>query len=66
MLNESHAQAEQSDIVHFHVDLLQHALSQDLAHTCLMTPHGRLDLPDFMLVLQNFYEMPLDEQAQSA
>ena len=47
------------DVIHFHVDLLQHVLFQDLAHKCLTTLHGRLDLPDYMPVFRTFNEMPL-------
>ena len=50
MLNEVRARADQFDIIHFHVDLLQHVLFRDLAHKCVTTLHGRLDLPDFMPV----------------
>ena len=59
MLNEVRSRADQFDIIHFHVDLLQHVLFRDLAHKCLTTLHGRLDLPDFMPVYQTFQEMPL-------
>jgi len=59
MLNEVRARADQFDVIHFHVDLLQHVLFQDLAHKCLTTLHGRLDLPDFMPVFRTFNEMPL-------
>ena len=40
----------QFDVIHFHVDLCSTSLFQDLAHKCLTTLHGRLDLPDFMPV----------------
>ena len=59
MLNEVRARADQFDIIHFHVDLLQHVLFRDLAHKCVTTLHGRLDLPDFMPVFTTFPEMPL-------
>lgn len=59
MLNEVRARADQFDVIHFHVDLLQHVLFQDLAHKCLTTLHGRLDIPDFMPVFKTFQEMPL-------
>jgi glycosyltransferase involved in cell wall biosynthesis len=59
MLNEVRSRADQFDIIHFHVDLLQHVLFRDLAHKCVTTLHGRLDLPDFMPVYQTFREMPL-------
>lgn len=51
--------ADRFDIIHFHVDLLQYAMFEDLAHKTLTTMHGRLDVPDFMPVYQAFPEMPL-------
>ena len=51
--------AESFDIIHFHVDLVQYAMFEDLAHKTLTTMHGRLDVPDFMPVYQAFPEMPL-------
>ncbi|WP_046864989.1 glycosyltransferase family 4 protein [Microvirga massiliensis] len=59
MLNEVRRRADQFDILHFHVDLLQHALFRDLAHKCVTTLHGRLDLPDFHPIYRVFPEMPL-------
>ncbi|QEL25104.1 glycosyltransferase family 4 protein [Bosea sp. F3-2] len=47
------------DIIHFHLDLLQHAMFSDLSHKCVTTLHGRLDLPDFLPVYQTFPRMPL-------
>lgn len=47
------------DVIHFHLDLLQHAMFTDLAHKCVTTLHGRLDLPDFLPVYQAFPRMPL-------
>lgn len=47
------------DVIHFHLDLLQHALFTELAHKCVTTLHGRLDLPDFLPVYQTFPQMPL-------
>lgn len=47
------------DVIHFRLDLLQHAMFTDLAHKCVTTLHGRLDLPDFLPVYQAFPRMPL-------
>jgi glycosyltransferase involved in cell wall biosynthesis len=47
------------DVIHFHLDLLQHAMFTDLVHKCVTTLHGRLDLPDFLPVYQTFPRMPL-------
>ena len=59
MLNEVRTRADEFDIIHFHVDLLQHVLFRDLSHKCITTLHGRLDIPDFMPVFESFPEMPL-------
>jgi glycosyltransferase involved in cell wall biosynthesis len=66
MLKEVHYRADQFDIIHFHIDLLQYPLFHDLSHKCLTTLHGRLDLPDYMPVYKAYSDMPLvsisDEQ----
>ncbi|UVF20482.1 glycosyltransferase family 4 protein [Microvirga terrae] len=59
MLDKVRARADAFDVIHFHVDLLQHVLFRDIAHKCLTTLHGRLDWPDFMPVFRTFREMPL-------
>lgn len=59
MLRQVRRRAHEFDIIHFHVDLLPNAMFQDLAHKCVMTLHGRLDLPDHMPVYEMFPEMPL-------
>ena len=59
MLDRVRRHADQFDIMHFHVDLLQHVLFQDMAHKCITTLHGRLDLPDFHPIYRAFPHMPL-------
>lgn len=59
LLDEIRRRADDFDILHFHVDLLPVALFQNLAHKCLSTLHGRLDLKDFQPVYQAFPRMPL-------
>jgi glycosyltransferase involved in cell wall biosynthesis len=59
MLDEVLRQADQFDIIHFHVDLLQFPLFQHLFKKCVTTLHGRTDLPDFNPIYQAFPEMPL-------
>lgn len=59
MLAKVRERAAEFDIIHFHLDLLQHALFTDLAHKCVTTLHGRLDLPDFLPVYRAFPQMPL-------
>jgi glycosyltransferase involved in cell wall biosynthesis len=59
MLDRVRRQADRFDVIHFHVELLQHVLFQDLAHKCITTLHGRLDLPDFHPIYRAFPHMPL-------
>jgi glycosyltransferase involved in cell wall biosynthesis len=59
MLNNVRRRADQFDVIHFHIDLLQYPLFQDLAHKCVTTLHGRLDLLDFHPVYHAFPNMPL-------
>jgi glycosyltransferase involved in cell wall biosynthesis len=59
MLEQVRRRAHEFDIIHFHVDLLQFPLFQDLVHKCVTTLHGRLDLPDFHPIYRAFPAMPL-------
>ncbi len=59
MLNEVLRRADEYDVIHFHVDLLQFPLFKDLFSKCVTTMHGRLDLPDFHPIYRTFPGMPL-------
>jgi glycosyltransferase involved in cell wall biosynthesis len=59
MLREVRRRANEFDIIHFHVDLLPQALFHDLAYKCLVTLHGRLDMPDAFPLYNCYPEMPL-------
>jgi glycosyltransferase involved in cell wall biosynthesis len=59
MLREVRRRAGDFDIIHFHVDLLPQALFHDLAHKCLVTLHGRLDILDALPLYNAYPEMPL-------
>ena len=59
MLDEVRRRADAFDIIHFHTDLLQFPLFQDMTHKCVTTLHGRLDLPDFHPIYRAFPQMPL-------
>lgn len=59
MLDQVRRRASEFDIIHFHIDLLQFPLFQNLTHKCVTTLHGRLDLPDFHPVYRTFAKMPL-------
>ncbi|MCO5091196.1 glycosyltransferase family 4 protein [Bosea sp. (in: a-proteobacteria)] len=59
MLEEVRRRADEFDIIHFHIDLLQFPLFRELFPKCVTTLHGRLDLPDFHPLYRAFPEMPL-------
>jgi len=59
MLDEVRRRADEFDIIHFHVDLLQYPLFKELFPKCVTTLHGRLDLPDFHPIYRAFPAMPL-------
>ncbi len=59
MLDKVRRQADQFDIIHCHIDLLQYPLFQDLGHKFVTTLHGRLDLPDFWPAYKAYPHMPL-------
>jgi glycosyltransferase involved in cell wall biosynthesis len=59
MLDRVRRLAGSFDVIHFHVDLYQFPLFQDLARKSLTTLHGRLDLPDMHPVYRTFTDMPL-------
>jgi glycosyltransferase involved in cell wall biosynthesis len=59
MLREVRRRACEFDVIHFHIDLLAQAIFHDLAHKCLVTLHGRLDLPDPKPLYEAYPELPL-------
>ena len=59
MLDEVRRRANEFDIIHFHVDLLQFPMFKELFPKCVTTLHGRLDLPDFQPIYRAFPGMPL-------
>jgi glycosyltransferase involved in cell wall biosynthesis len=59
MLYHLRQRADEFDIIHFHIDLLQYPLFESFNHKCVTTLHGRLDVPDFMPVYRTFTGMPL-------
>jgi glycosyltransferase involved in cell wall biosynthesis len=59
MLNEVCRRADDFDILHFHIDMLHYLLMDRIAHRCLTTMHGRLDLPDHHACYSAFPNMPL-------
>jgi len=59
MVDRVLAEADQYDILHFHVDFVHFPLFRHLAGRCFTTLHGRLDLPDFKPGFAAFPEMKL-------
>ncbi len=53
------SQAEDFDLIHFHIDYLHFALSRRVQVPCLTTLHGRLDLPDLVPLYKEFADRPL-------
>ena len=48
MLEQVRQRAQDFDILHFHIDLMQFPLLRTIATPAVTTLHGRLDLPDLM------------------
>jgi glycosyltransferase involved in cell wall biosynthesis len=59
MVEQVFNQAEQFDLIHFHIDYLHFALSRRVHVPCVTTLHGRLDLPDLVPLYREFSEIPL-------
>ena len=59
MLDRVRRLADSFDVIHFHVDLYQFPLFQDLAWKSLTTLHGRMDLREMHTVYRAFSRMPL-------
>lgn len=59
MLDGVRRRADQFDIIHCHIDVLQYPMFQDLGHKLVTTLHGRLDFPDFWPVYKAYAHMPL-------
>lgn len=59
MLDRVRRQADQFDILHFHIDYLHFPLFRDLAPRVLTTLHGRQDMPDGKSLYVAFDDMKL-------
>ena len=59
MLSEVRRRADQFDLIHFHTDMIQFPLFEDIAHRTLTTLHGRLDLVDLPAVYDRWPMYPL-------
>jgi glycosyltransferase involved in cell wall biosynthesis len=59
MVERVFSQAEQFDLIHFHIDYLHFSLSRRAHVPCITTLHGRQDLPDLVPLHKEFAEAPL-------
>jgi glycosyltransferase involved in cell wall biosynthesis len=59
LLDEVRRRADQFDLLHFHLDLLQMPMFADCAARTLTTLHGRLDLQDLPQALARWPQFPL-------
>lgn len=59
MLEEVRRRADEFDVLHFHIDLIQFPLLRRYAGRALTTLHGRLDLPDLVPFYRAFPDVPL-------
>lgn len=59
MLDAVREQADDFDVLHFHIDIVHFPVIRDFADRTVTTLHGRLDLPDLKPFYAAFPEMPL-------
>ena len=59
MLERVFQEAEQFDVVHFHVDYLHFPFSRRHGNPNVTTLHGRLDIPDLVPLYREYSEMPV-------
>jgi glycosyltransferase involved in cell wall biosynthesis len=59
MLDRVRQQADDFDILHFHIDQLHFPLFRPIANRSITTLHGRQDLPDLVPLYLGFSDMPL-------
>jgi hypothetical protein len=59
MLEQVYQEADQFDILHFHIDYMHFPLSRNFGFPNLTTLHGRLNIPDLIPLYQEFRDMPV-------
>lgn len=59
MLDRVFADADQFDVIHFHLDYQHFPLARRCECPVVTTLHGRLDLPELVPLLRHFREQPL-------
>src|SRR5687768_6935897 len=58
-LAEVRSRASEFDVIHFHTDMIQFPMFEDMAARTLTTLHGRLDLKDLPEVYRRWPQFPL-------
>lgn len=59
LLEKVFRQADEFDLIHFHIDYLHFPLTRRRPVTHVTTMHGRLDIPDLVPLYEQYREMPL-------
>ncbi len=59
MLEQLYRQADEFDVVHFHLDYLHFPFSRREGLTRVTTLHGRLDIPDLVPLYREFVDEPV-------
>ena len=59
MVEQVFRQADEFDLIHFHIDYLHFLRSRSQRTHSVTTLHGRLDIPDLMPLYREFRTMPL-------
>lgn len=59
MVEEVFSQAQDFDLIHFHIDYLHFIRSRREQVPCVTTLHGRLDIPELVPLYREFRELPL-------
>lgn len=59
LLDRAYQQAEEFDVLHFHIDMIHYPLFRQMANRVVTTLHGQLDFPDLKPFYRAFEEMPL-------
>jgi glycosyltransferase involved in cell wall biosynthesis len=59
MLDQVLERAQEFDVIHFHIDVLQYPLARRCPVPCLTTLHGRQDQADLQVLHRQFHDHPL-------
>jgi glycosyltransferase involved in cell wall biosynthesis len=59
MIEEVFKRAASFDVMHFHIDAMQLPLARRHSTPCVMTMHGRLDIPGLQRFYREFSDLPL-------